>query len=138
MNVAFFLIPKKEVAFVKGTYTMRQAMEKMKYHRYTSIPILNEKGHYIGTLREGDLLWRMFDSNQLISINDIEHTLLADIDLQSHNVPIPIHAEMEDIISRATEQNFIPVVDDGGYFIGIIRRREIIDYLAGQYLKTQK
>ncbi|MBR3218186.1 MAG: CBS domain-containing protein, partial [Exiguobacterium sp.] len=29
-----------------------------------------------------------------------------------------------------TDQNFVPVVDDGKYFIGIIRRRDIIEYYS--------
>ena len=36
---------------------MRQTLEKMEYHRYSSIPIINKKGEYVGTMTEGDLLW---------------------------------------------------------------------------------
>lgn len=35
---------------------------------------------------------------------------------------------MEDLIGRAMEQNFVPVIDDEGHFIGIITRRDIIEY----------
>ena len=41
-----------------------------------------------------------------------------------------IDATMDDLIERAIEQNFVPVVDDQGIFIGIVRRREIIEYCA--------
>ena len=37
-------------------------------------------------------------------------------------------SKMEDLIDRAMEQNFVPVVDDRGQFIGIITRRDIIGY----------
>ena len=37
-------------------------------------------------------------------------------------------SKMEDLIERAMEQNFVPVVDDRGQFIGIITRRDIIGY----------
>ena len=37
-------------------------------------------------------------------------------------------SKMEDLIGRAMEQNFLPVVDDEGHFIGIITRRDIIEY----------
>ena len=36
---------------------------------------------------------------------------------------------MEDLMERASKQNFVPVVDDMGHFIGIIRRKELINYL---------
>lgn len=38
MNIAFFLIPKKEVAYLPIKCTMRQALEKMEYHKYTASP----------------------------------------------------------------------------------------------------
>ncbi|MGM0879315.1 MAG: CBS domain-containing protein, partial [Bacillota bacterium] len=62
MNVAFFLIPKNEVIY---DWTMRQAMEKMEYHRYTAVPILDKNGHYLGTLTEGDFLWKLKNSECL-------------------------------------------------------------------------
>ena len=47
MNVLFFLTPKSEVAYIYDDYTMRQTLEKMEYHRYSSIPIINKKGECI-------------------------------------------------------------------------------------------
>ena len=44
MNLLFFLTPKAEVAYLYDDFTLRQAIEKMEYHRYSSIPILNRKG----------------------------------------------------------------------------------------------
>ncbi len=38
------------------------------------------------------------------------------------------NAKMEDLIGRAMEQNFVPVVDDQKCFIGIVTRRDIIGY----------
>ena len=57
MNLLHFLTPKNDVAFLYDDFTVRQALEKMEYHRYSSIPILNRKGEYVGTITEGDLLW---------------------------------------------------------------------------------
>ena len=55
MNLLFFLTPKTEVAFLYDDFTLRQAIEKMEYHRYSAIPILNRKGEYVGTITEGDI-----------------------------------------------------------------------------------
>ena len=59
VNILFFLTPKSEVAYIYEDYTMRQALEKMEYHRYSSIPIINKDGKYVGTITEGDLLWTL-------------------------------------------------------------------------------
>mgnify|MGYP001559369712 FL=1 len=50
MNIAFFLTPKNEVIYEKPSSTMRQALERMEYHRYTSVPLVNESGHYVGKI----------------------------------------------------------------------------------------
>lgn len=137
MNIAFFLIPKKEVVYLNTKATMRQALERMEYHRYSAVPLLDEEGKYVSTLTEGDLLWKLKNTPDL-NFHNIEKIRLTEIEFHRKNEPIPIHAEMEQIISRAMEQNFVPVVDDQGIFIGIIRRREIIEYCANQLFAVSK
>ena len=41
-----------------------------------------------------------------------------------------VHADsnMEDLLDKAINQNYVPVIDDKGSFIGIITRKEIIKY----------
>jgi CBS domain-containing protein len=129
MNIAFFLIPKKEVVCLPLKCTMRQALEKMEYHRYTAVPLINKKGEYAGTITEGDLLWKMKNTPGL-TFAGTEKIILQDVPRRMINTPVRINAEVEDLLSLAITQNFIPVVDDSDIFIGIIRRREIIEYYA--------
>jgi CBS domain-containing protein len=133
MNIAFFLIPKKEVVYLNIYATMRQALERMEYHRYSAVPLLDDEGKYVTTLTEGDLLWMLKNTPDL-HFHNTEKIRLTDLNYHRKNEPISIHAEMENIITRAMEQNFVPVTDDKGIFIGIIRRREIIEYCADQLL----
>ena len=44
MNAAFFLTPKSEVVYLTEDMTLRQALEKMEYHRYQAVPIIDEEG----------------------------------------------------------------------------------------------
>ena len=53
MNILFFLTPKNEVAYVENDDTLRQVLEKIEYHKYTAIPMLNKNGKYVGTVTEG-------------------------------------------------------------------------------------
>lgn len=129
INVAFFLIPKKEVAFLPLSCTMRQAIEKMEYHRYTAIPIIDNEGKYVGTITEGDLLWALKNTPGL-TLETTEKLPLVDIPRHMENAPVRIEATIDSLLSLAITQNFVPVVDDEGVFIGIVRRREIIEYLA--------
>ncbi len=129
MNIAFFLIPKNDVVYLPVHSTMRQALEKMEYHRYTAVPLIDEHGKYAGTITEGDLLWKMKNTSGL-TFADTERVMIKDIPWRMTNNPVRVDAEMEGLFSLAIVQNFVPVVDDSGIFIGIIRRREIIEYYA--------
>ncbi|MDP4088565.1 MAG: CBS domain-containing protein [Bacillota bacterium] len=127
MNIAFFLTPKKDVVFEKSTNTMRQAIERMEYHTYTAIPILDDKGRYVGTLTEGDLLWKLKATADL-DFKNTSKVKISDIFLHSDIKPVHIDANIEDLMATAINQNFVPVVDDNNVFIGIIKRSDIITY----------
>ncbi|MCF6410366.1 CBS domain-containing protein [Pseudalkalibacillus salsuginis] len=131
MNIGFYLLPKSEVKYLNPESTIRQALEKMSYHKYTSVPLVDDEGKYAGTLTEGDLLWRLKeDLDGEEDYDEIQRIKLKDVPRRVKNIPISINANMEDLITLATDQNFIPITDDNGHFIGIIRRRDIIKYCA--------
>ncbi|MCI8534902.1 MAG: CBS domain-containing protein [Hungatella sp.] len=127
MNILFFLTPKSEVAYIYDDQTLRQVLEIMEYHRYTAVPVINKQGKYIGTITEGDMLWGIKNEYNL-SLRGAEHMPVTTIPRRSDNRPVSIDATMEDMIDKALNQNFVPVVDDQENFIGIITRRDIIKY----------
>ena len=65
MNIMFFLKPKSEVAHIYDDDTVRQVLERMEYHRYSCIPMLNRQGKYVGSITEGDLLWWLKGNHNL-------------------------------------------------------------------------
>lgn len=127
MNIAFFLTPKSEVVYETIGCTMRQALEKMEYHSYTAIPIIDNDGKYVGTLTEGDLLWMLKNTPNLTFYNT-SHVKIEDIPTRVKNNPVSINSDIENLLSLAVNQNFVPVVDDEGLFIGIIKRSDILNY----------
>ncbi|PYI55813.1 CBS domain-containing protein [Paenibacillus flagellatus] len=131
MNIAFFLVPKHEVVCLTEQSTLRQALERMEYHRYTAVPVLSEEGRYIGTITEGDLLWFLKNTEGVSFDNAHRHHLSA-VPMRMRNDPVHIDANMEDLITKAKAQNFVPVIDDRQHFIGLVRRSDIIEYCAKQ------
>lgn len=127
MNIAFFITPKKDVIYQNLTSTMRQAMERMEYHRFSAIPVIDENGAYIGTLTEGDLLWKMKNTPGL-NFKNASKVPLSEIPMHVNNKPVHINCDIEDLVTVAISQNFIPVIDDQDAFIGIIKRSDIINY----------
>lgn len=134
MNIAQLLIPKNNVATVFDDSTLRQGLEKLKYHGYTAIPVVTRDNHYVGTVSEGDFLWYLVDQNNAedpmkpIRIQSTETLYIRDILSIDRNPPLRINASIAEVISRAMRQNFIPVIDDREYFSGIVTRQDIIRY----------
>ena len=130
-NILFFLTPKAMCAFVRDDYTIRQALEKMESAGYVALPILSRQGEYKGTLTEGDLLWALKNMCQMDMRQAQTHRIM-EIARRKDNVPVRVTTSMHDLIERSTHQNFVPVVDDKGDFIGIITRKAIIKYCEGK------
>ena len=104
-----------------------RAIEKIEYHKYTAVPVLNKKGCYVGTLTEGDLL-RIIKERYLLNYHEAEDIPLWQVPKRWNYESVNINSNIEDLIEMSMRQNFVPVVDDEGIFIGIIRRRDIIQY----------
>ena len=126
-NILFFLTPKNDVAFISENDTLRQTLEKMESRRYSCIPLLNSEGKYTGTISEGDLLWGIRHLNITGARDEQEVSIMA-IPRRATYKAVRASAEMEDLLDLAINQNFVPVVDDAGYFIGIITRKAIMKY----------
>lgn len=137
MNILFFLKPKSELAYIYDYHTLRQALEIMEYHKYSSVPILNREGKYVGSITEGDVLWSLKKLN-ILSIKDAEDISIMKIERRLDYQCVTAESNMEDLIGKAMEQNFVPVVDDQEHFIGIITRRDIIGYYSDKMQECDK
>jgi CBS domain-containing protein len=136
MNIAFFLVPKSDVVTLNIQSTLRQALEKMEYHRYSTVPLVDDDGKYVGVLTEGDLLWKLKSLGDY-RFQDTENIKLTEIDRYQDYNPVAIYDEVQNILSKAIDQNFGPVTDDQGVFIGIVRRREILEFYAESASKVK-
>ena len=133
MNIAYFLTPKGSVAYLYEDCTLRQGLEKLRHHGYSAIPVIRRDGSYVGVVREGDFLWQLMGSagEEDISLRSLEQLRIRDIVHRDHPA-VSITVSMEELLSSAATQNFVPVVDDLGNFTGIVTRKDIIRYFAEQ------
>lgn len=133
MNLLFFLTPKASCDYLYDDFTIRQAMERMEKSGYAALPILHRDGSYCGTLTEGDLLW----SIKKLCPNDMRNTEshgIMEIAHRKDNLPVTVTTNMQELVLRATDQNFVPVIDDKGDFIGIVTRRAIMRFCLNEYI----
>ncbi len=136
MNVLFFLTPKSEVTYIYEDYKLSQVMDIMEKTGYTAIPMIDRRGHYVGSVTEGDIL-RVIREKRELSLECVGEIVVANIHRKAQIKPVSATADMVDMIKRALEQNYVPVVDDDNIFSGIITRKDIIQVCyakAKQYL----
>jgi len=137
MNIASFLIPRSMVTYLYDDFSLRQGLEKMRYHQRTAVPVVTKENKYIGTLSEGDLLWYLTDymknaekDHRMVDFRDFESISLRDLLQKDKNPPVRINTGYTELVECAVNQNFIPVIDDRDSFIGIVTRKAIITQLS--------
>ena len=129
MNVISLLTPKAQVAYLYQDFTIRQGLEKLRVHGYTAIPVLARDGRYVGTVSEGDFLWNILDGKDN-SLRTQEKLPLRQVLRPGFNPAVRIDVTLSQLLERAMQQSFIPVVDDRGAFVGIVTRQNIIRRLT--------
>jgi len=132
MNIFHFIIPKSLVEYITVDSTVRQGLEKMRFHRYVAIPVLDGEGKYLGTLRNDDIL-QYFLKSGTFNAKEAEKMLVRDILDPNYSKPLYHNSTMEELFELVKEHNFVPVVDDRGCFIGIVLRRDVMNFLLKFY-----
>ena len=133
MNILFFLTPKSEVAYVRTDTTLQQTLDIMEEYRYAVIPLIDKKGKYSGIITEGDLLYNIKNTYSY-NMQEARNTPISTLDVRRTYEPIRITETVEEVFKKSMYQNFVPVIDDDNTFIGIVKRRDIIQYFYKKYI----
>ncbi len=128
MNILFFLTPKSYIKVIEETMSIRQVLEIFEHYRYSTLAIIDKNGKYLSTISEGDLLYYL-KNNLKFDLRSYENINILEVPTYRPYKAISILEEMDALIIKAMDQNFVPVIDDKGSFIGIITRKSIIKYL---------
>ncbi len=129
INILSLLTPKKEVKYLKSECSIRDAMDYLRNCGYTTIPVVNQKGMYEGTVSEGDFLWYMIDNPDM----DVNSIKVGKIVNTTRN---PVITDMTDnitILNHIIKRNFVCLVDGRGCFIGIITRKSLLNSFNEKY-----
>lgn len=129
VNIAKIMIPKISIALLHSDDTVRQGLELLRRKGYTAVPVLDERGTYLGSVTEGDFLRHMLAVGST-DLKEHENYKISEIFRRNFCKPLQIYAPLQELIDTALEQNFVPIVDDRNCLCGIVTRRSIILYLA--------
>ena len=128
-SIIGLITPKKGTNYLIEGTTLRNAIEKFKAHKFSAVPIIDKEGRYLRTISEGDFL-RYITNLANYSMELAEKIPLDVVESYRPYKALSIDASIIEVISLSLEQNFIPLVDDRGLYIGIIKRKEILEFLV--------
>lgn len=133
MNVIGMMRPKYSTTYLEAEDTLRDGLEIMKKSGYTAVPVIDREGRYAGTVKEGDFLWKLLEQGDSI----IDVVRIKEIIRKDWNLAVTDEEDTDSLISRAMAQNFIPVVDDRGCYIGIITRRDMLQSILNKKIDSR-
>ena len=90
----------------------------------------------MGTITEGDFLWNILSlqkpqvQTETSTLQYLEQYGIANLIRTGWNPAINIYTNMEQLLERVMDQNFVPVIDDRNVFVGIITRKDVIQYFV--------
>lgn len=134
MNILLFLTPKQEVTLLYDDYTIGQALRSIENGGHPAVPIIRRTGEYVGTITVGDLLWYVRKTG--LTFEEVEKQPLKLVPHSRDNQPLLASMDLTHLLENSMVQNFAPVVDDRGMFIGIITRKRVLSHLC-QEMKLQ-
>ena len=139
MNILFYLTPKASCEVLYDDESIREALERMELSGFGALPIIRkEDGVYQGLLTDGDLLWALKNHCNL-DLKEAQAHGIMEIAHRKNYLPVSVSTDMNDLMQKVLDQNFVPVVDDRGTFIGIVTRRSILaQYVESNWKKSDE
>ena len=127
-NVFDLLTLKDSTFYILETATVRQAVEKFSAHKFSVVPVIDKEGRFVSTISEGDIL-RFLTTHKNVSDEFMEKAKISEIERYRPYNSMKIDTVFDEIYALSLSQNFVPIVDDRGKYIGIIKRKDVFVYL---------
>ena len=138
MNIFNLLKHKSQVEFFYEDETVREAAEKFSSHGYTAVPVISRSGAYVESVTEGDILRYIMAGMRSGNISGMDTEMIVSLPKKREVRSVHINASLDSLVEMCKIQNFVPVVDDRGIFIGIVTRKDLICYSQDKYTELRK
>ena len=118
------LMEADNVAHVLGNHSVMHAAIVLGQISYSRIPVLDEENHFLGTIALSNIIQPMFETSEMDARN-INHLKVKDV-MDKENIVIHTPINHEEVLHKMVNANFLPVLDEENYFLGIITRQSIL------------
>lgn len=133
MNIPSLLIPKANIVHLNIKDSLEFALSVFRESSYHAVPVINSQGVYCGTVTEGDFLYYLMDNPKA----DLKKVKVRNILRDGYYDAVKITANIDKLLIKSLDQNFVPVTDDRGVFVGIVTRKVIFKEIYEAQLKEK-
>lgn len=127
-NVVFFLKFKKDLQFYYSSLSVLDALNAMKKHGFTAVPVIDQSGCYMGSVTEGDFLWFILQNGNDPAL--LEKTQVKQLIREGFMPAVNIDVTLNELLETSFHQNYVPVVDDRNKLIGIVTRQSLLRHFG--------
>lgn len=118
------IINSENVANVNCNNNLYHALLVLSQVNYSTIPVLDNQSHIRGMISMPMIIKAIIGIDS-IRFEEMEKMKVKEV--MRKEVPTVLHtADLEDILQKLTNHNFLCVVDEDDVFRGIITRKEIL------------
>lgn len=131
-----YMIVGDNVAHVMGDNTALHATIILTSIGYSSIPVLNTEGQFLGTVSLSGIMHEAFRESG-IDVSRLQELKVSDV-MVADTVILREGYTIEEMLHKLVNHNYLPVVSESQMFIGIVTRKEVlkaINYTAHDFDK---
>lgn len=118
------ITPKSRVITLYSEMTIREAVDKLSKGRFQMVPVLEkDSGRYLYSLAASDLL------KHIVALGSYEKAIgdpISSVPVERLIIPCKSDISMNALVDLLANQNYVPLVDEGGIFSGIITRKKVL------------
>lgn len=118
-----FLTPAENLAVLIDTHNADHAILLLSQMTYTRVPVVTDEKKFVGTIGLRDIFAYQMEqglSQEVMADMDIVHMTKKDVAVVAPDYTLT------DVLHKLVDESFLPVVDKGGIFQGIITRKSIL------------
>lgn len=128
MTITSFLKPFYELALVYDDQPLSEALATMTKHRFTSLPVITRNQKYVGTISEGDILHFVLKNADCFDPKNLAKYNVSQVNRHRDYETVNLDSTMPLLLSKASNENFVPVINEKDLFVGIVTRKVLLDY----------
>lgn len=118
-----FLTPADNLAVMIDTHNADHAILLLSQMTYSRVPVVTDEKKFVGTISLTDILAYQMQENldeAVFAQTDIVHMTKTDVET------ISLNYRLTEVMHKLVDESFLPVVDEEGFFQGIITRKSIL------------